>query len=552
MTPTELFRPRNAHILLALAVAGSGALLIAWGSHVTFLIDDWNLLLNRRGFDSHVLLDPHARHLIIGPMLVYKAIQATIGMESSVPYDAAAIIAFLASAVLLFVYVRRRVGDWVALAAVLPILFMGSAYEDLLTPFQIGYFGSVAFGIAALLAIEHSDSRGDLIACAALVASLAFAEIALAFAAGVAVAIALQRGSLRRLWVPAVPVLIYALWYPTFGQSGARLGPSGFSLTNVANSPAYVLDGFASSVGSLLGLGEPVFFGGTGGLEWGRPILVALLAVAVAWIVRSRSPRLIWTLVPLVVGLSFWFLTAANYSLGRQPYASRYQYLGAVFVLLIAASLAAGWRPGWRGTLAALAVGVTAAAGNVRILHQGYRALADSSETVRGGLAGLEIAADRVNPDLVLTPENSDFNYFTLVEAGPYLSAANDFGSPAYSESELVSAPEGARVAADKVLTAALPITLRRAPAATPGSFTTWAGTGSEAPIVTLPSGGASLSGSPGGQVSLALRRYANESFPVDLGTLRGRTQLVIPTDRSTRPWQLRLEASRPVTACPL
>ena len=47
-------------------------------------------------------------------------------MESHAPYAVAATAAFLASVALLFVYLRRRVGDWVALAAVLPILFMGS------------------------------------------------------------------------------------------------------------------------------------------------------------------------------------------------------------------------------------------------------------------------------------------------------------------------------------------------------------------------------------------------------------------------------------------
>jgi hypothetical protein len=552
MNSNELLQPRNAHILLGLAVAVSGALLIVWGSHATFLIDDWNLLLNRRGFDPDVLLDPHARHLIIGPVLIYKAVQATIGMESSIPYDVIAIAAFLASAVLLFIYIRRRVGDWVALAAVLPVLFMGSAFEDLLSSFQIGYFGSMAFGIAALLAIERGDRRGDVIACAALVASLAFAEIALAFAAGVAVAIALQRGPAGRLWVPAASALLYALWYVTFGESGSRPGASDFSLTNVANSPAYVLDGFASSVGSLLGLGTPALLGGTGGLEWGRPLLVALMAVAVAWVVRSDAPRLLWALSPLAIGLSFWFLTAANYNFGRPPYASRYQYVGAIFVLMIAASLAAGWRPGWRGVAASLAVGIAATLGNLQMLHQGYRSLVGSSEIVRGGLAGLEIAADRVNPDLVLTPENSDFNYFTLLRAGPYLSAAEEFGSPAYSGSELVSAPERARVAADKVLAAALPITLRPEPGPAARGCTTVAGTGPDAPTVTLPPGGATLSAPRGATAPLGLRRYASESFPVDPGPLSGRERLVIPTDRSTRPWQLRLDASRPVAVCPL
>jgi hypothetical protein len=550
MTAGELLSPRNARILLCVGLAASGALLVAWGSHITFLIDDWNLLLNRRGFDAHVLLDPHARHLILGPVVVYKAIQSTIGMESSIPYDVAAIAAFLASVVLLYIYLRRRVGDWVALAAVLPVLFMGSAYEDLLSAFQIGYFGSMAFGIGALLAFERGDRRGDAIACAALLGSLAFAEIALAFAAGIAVAIALKRGPLHRAWVPAVPLLLYAVWYPTFGQSGAYLGPSSFSLHNVATSPPYVLDGFASSVAALLGLGAPLLFGGTGGLEWGRPLLVALVAVAVAGILRSRSPRSIWVLVPLVIGLSFWFMTAANFTYGRAPYASRYQYVGGVFVLMIAANLAAGWRPGWRGVLGALAVGVAAAAANLVTLHRSYQSLAGTSEVVRGGLAGLEIAADEVDSGFVLTPQNSDWNYFKLVSAGPYVSASEKFGSPAYTESELAMAPAGARVAADKVLAAALPITLKPT-APPPGSgCTTVRGTGPAAPVLTLPPDGASLSAAHGAQASLGLRRYASSSFPVDLGPLTGSARLEIPTDRSSRPWQLRIESVGPVTVC--
>ena len=319
MTSQDLLNPRNARVLLCLALAGSGALLIAWQSHLTFLIDDWDLLLLRRGFNADVLLDPHARHLIVGPALEYKAIQATLGMDSHLPYGAVATGSFLASVALLYVYVRRRVGDWVALAAVLPILVMGSAYEDLLSAFQIGYFGSMAFGIGALLVIERADRRGDAFACALLVASLAFAEIALAFAAGVAVAIALQRGPLRRAWVVAVPILLYAAWYPTFGQSGAHLGPSGFSLHNVANTPPYVLDGFASSAGSLLGFGTPLLFGGNGGLEWGRPILLALGVISIAWLVRARPANRWWVLVPLAIGVSFWFLTGSELRLRPHP-----------------------------------------------------------------------------------------------------------------------------------------------------------------------------------------------------------------------------------------
>jgi uncharacterized membrane protein len=564
LTIDQLLTPRNARILLGLGLAASGALLLAWQSHLTFLIDDWDLLLPRRGFNAHVLFHPHANHLIVGPVLVYKAIQATIGMDSIVPYAAAAIACFLVSVLLLFIYLSRRVGDWIALAAVLPILVMGTAYEDLLTAFQMNYFGSVAFGLGALLAIERRDRRGDVIACVLLVASLAFAEIALAFAAGALVAIVLQRGPLRRCWVIAVPAVLYSVWYLIY-EAGE---PSFFSWHNVALSPAYVVDGFASSLGSLFGLGTPILFSGDGGLPWGRPLLLAAIAGATFLLLRRRTNSRVLILVPLAVALVFWLLTAANFQSGRPPTASRYQYVGAVFVLLIAGQVAAGWRPRWRAILLAFAVSIAAAAGNLSTLHDGYRSLAASSVTVRGGLGGLEIAADHVSPDFVLTAQNSNFNYFTLVRAGPYLSASEKFGSPAYSETELASAPESAREAADKVMAAALPISLRPggvqgasggapprivsppgASVSARGSCATVRGVEGAAPVLLLSPGGVLLQAGGRAQHDLGLRRFA-DSFAVSIGRLRGAASLVVPTDRSSRPWQLQIAGSGPVTAC--
>src|SRR5690348_8485893 len=45
-------------LFLAGAVLASGALLLAWGSRLTFLLDDWEFLIYRRGWSAHVLLDP--------------------------------------------------------------------------------------------------------------------------------------------------------------------------------------------------------------------------------------------------------------------------------------------------------------------------------------------------------------------------------------------------------------------------------------------------------------------------------------------------------------
>ena len=108
--------------------------------------------------------------------------------------------------------------------------------------------------------------------------------------------------------------------------------------------------------------------------------------------------------------------------------------------------------------MAFLAVAFASALNNVSQLHDFAATLAGVSQQERGGLAALELARDRVNPNLELTPENSDVDWLGLLDAGSFLSAVDAYGSPAYSAAELASAPENARVAADKVSGAALSV----------------------------------------------------------------------------------------------
>ena len=192
-------------VLFAAAAVASGVLLVVLGSRIGFSLDHWDVLLHRRGLSADVILDPTNEHPVIAPMLVWKAILGVFGMDSLTPFQLASTAAFLGSAVLLFVYVRRRVGEWAALAATLPILVLGAAADDLLLAFQIGFFGSTALGIATLLALEREDRRADLVACALLVGSLCFSSLGIPFAIGAAVRIATRPEPARRIYVVAVP-----------------------------------------------------------------------------------------------------------------------------------------------------------------------------------------------------------------------------------------------------------------------------------------------------------------------------------------------------------
>ena len=551
-------------ILVAAAVASAG-MLIALNSQIGFFFDEWDLLLHRRGFDADAFLRPHNEHIVLGPAMVYKAIQATFGMDSTVPFQVAAIAVFITSAVLVFAWVRRSAGDWPAVFAAVAILFLGSAWEDLLSAFQIGFFSSMAAGLGALLALERKTRRADALACVLLVVSVSFSSLGLPFLAAGAVSLALTRGLPARAWTVAVPAALFALWWIGWGHTAEVRASFG----SVANAPAYVLDGVASSLASVLGLAPADTTGFSGQPAYGRPLLLATLAAA-AWRVKriGASDRL-WVLIAL--GLSFWLLAAVNAAIFRLPTLPRYMYIGAIVCVLIAAELVRGVRLSRRALIAVAVVAVAAVAGNLVNLGEGFRLFKDTAQDQRAGITAIELARDTVDPDLVLTKENSGTEYFGYVEAGSYLSATDAFGSPAFTEAELRQAPESVRTKADRALIAALPVevvtgpgpvhTAEPPPRSLFGDDRRVPGDPSCAEVdprevgttaVELPVGGVLVRAGPEQPVRMRIRRYPTESFPTKLDSVpaAGSALIRIPPDRGETPWQLQLFSSELVTVC--
>jgi hypothetical protein len=531
-----------ATVLAAAAMVASGVLLLHWLSRLTFWRDEWDFLLHRRSWSIGTFLDPFVEHLLAASILIYKVGVTTLGMDSARPFQVVSVLLFLLSVALLFVYARRRVDEWVALAMILPILFLGPSWDDLLFPFQMALFGSIACGIGALLALERRDRAGDLVAMGLLLVGLLFSDLGIPFVAAATILVAVTPERFSRAYVVAVPTALWLLWYLGWGHNAETF----VSLTNFARSPTYMLDGLSASIATWVGLGTLAYDASP--LDWGRPLLVLALGL-VAWriyVIRRPSAQLLAAAVPL---LGFWFLTALNTNPLAPATAGRYQYVGIVLMALVASELVAGLRMRRYALVLLVLAGVAAAMVNGVRLRDAAGGLAGIAQQERGGLGALELARDRVDPGFKLTEQNSGVDYLGILDAGSYLSAIDAYGSPAYTPTQLATAPEPARVAADMVSAAALGVRLTPDGQAEPGTCLPL--DPRAAPTFAVPPQGIVLTASGSG-TQVSLRRYASGSFPVALGTLApGAAELLrIPTDRSPKPWTAQLSGGGRVTAC--
>lgn len=543
----------------ALAVAGGLTLLLAWD--MTFYQDTWAILMDRRDPSVDALLMPHGEHIVLFPVLIEQLLLRVFGMTDARPEYVLSAIGLIGSAILLFVYVRRRVGDWLALFAVTLILFLGPAWEVLLWPFEIGFVGSIFFGLAALLSLERRDRRGDIAACAFLVLSAGFSSLGIPFIVGCAVAVALgpRERRLSRAYVVAIPVLLFGAWYIGWGHKAV----SHVSLENALDSPIWVAEAIVTNIGSALGLNPDPTTGALGrgpnpesGLNpiWSILIAVALVVVLAVRQIHARLSPCFWPVAASAV--TFWFLTALNYFPGREPTNSRYQYAGAIFVLMLVASLFDGTRPKRLTVAVAGAVSVLAIVPHLIVLDNGADFLDEQSVLTRADTAAIEIARNSVDPGFRLTSEVAGTPTLPNVSADEYLTAIAEYGSPAYTPAELRAAPEAGRFQADIVLAFALPIALSTEQDSfdPDGSGCRVMPPGKKTGVALPPGTTTRIEVAPGPDASFQLRRFARGEYPLDTEHEPGgsTTELTIPADTLSLPWHLLIEAEQEARICPV
>jgi hypothetical protein len=140
--------------VLAVAVVIAVPLLVWFGRHHWFFLDEW-LILGAAGESGQGYLDGHNGHWITLLRLGYRLNFELWGLRTYLPYQVPAVLGHVASAVLLR-QICRRLGarGWIATATALAFLFFGTGHENITLGFQVALTGSLICGFGMFLLAE--------------------------------------------------------------------------------------------------------------------------------------------------------------------------------------------------------------------------------------------------------------------------------------------------------------------------------------------------------------------------------------------------------------
>jgi hypothetical protein len=547
---SELWRsPWLPWLVLGALLLATGALLFYETRGITAWFDEWTWLLHRRTNSLGSFLDSYDGHLSLVPVAIYKLLYATAGLRTYVPYRLLLIVAHLGCCTLLFLYARRRVGAWLAVIAGALLLLFGPGWENLLWPFQITWLLSLGGGLGALLALDRRDRLGDVAACLLLALSLASSAIGVPIALGLIVELALGRRRWRDWWIVGIPLVLYAVWSIAYQHTT-------ITANSILSTPGFVATGLAATFGGLAGLGGSTGQDGAGTLMTFGPTLLVGALVLTGWRLarlRGVSSR---TIVLAVMLLLFWVIAGLTRSGFGNPYSSRYLYVSALFVILLAVELGRGARPVW---WLEMAIGVLAAAAvlsNIGAIRDAAGPLRSEAQFAKADLGAFEIGRPVISPSYEAT-QIPGYPY-VQVTASAYFTLAHALGTPAASPATIRNDPEPVRASVDHELIGIHGVRLGPAGFPTaPGSCHTYRPAASESAGATpqtqleLPAGGL-LIRSASAPVNVALRRFSTQFQPVGTVSPGSAASLRIRPDKSGQPWQVLLTGAAGVSVCQL
>ena len=425
----------DRRVRLALLAAGGVAmlgLLLFVGRWLLFWYDEWDFVFGRQSLTLSSVFAPHVDTLLAMLSLLYQGLLAVFGLRTYLPFLLVTWLAHFVCVVLLYRIVARRSGPVLGTMAGLSLLFLGSAYEVLLQPFQMQYLFAAAGGLLAIdriLLAERSRDAGHR------PADLAVAAIALLFAVassslgpimiGLIIIWALLRRDRGALVAVAPAILAYGAWYLTWGRQSQGLPGTGL---DVVQSVEALLYGIGAAICGVLGL-SPEHFARLG-------VVIGLVAVVAVALARVRpGPLALAGFSALVAEYGLQAFFRGSYGIEHAA-RSGYLYPAAIFLWLTISGVVgarlgeAAWRGRGRLAVVPVLIGlliIPMVIGNMRQIVGAARASRFMRATELAELRLIEAVRDEsglaldVSPDLALIPQ---------VTARKYLAAVDRFGAP--------------------------------------------------------------------------------------------------------------------------
>jgi hypothetical protein len=235
-------------VVFAGLCAVAAYVLLYRGVEQWFFLDEWDFLANRTAWDLDDLLRPHNEHWSTIPILLYRGLFRVFGLHSYIPFRAMSVLTHLLCAVLLRILLRRHdVGPWLSIAVVLPWIFFGSGWQNIVWGFQIGWNAALALCMTQLLLADHDGPRDarDALGLLAGLAALMCAGIASPLIASVAIGLLLRRGWRVAALHSAPLAVAQVLWSSQWGETAFLESPSGDNAAFVWRGLSGTLEAYA-------------------------------------------------------------------------------------------------------------------------------------------------------------------------------------------------------------------------------------------------------------------------------------------------------------------
>ncbi|MDQ6847702.1 MAG: hypothetical protein M3019_09010 [Candidatus Dormibacteraeota bacterium] len=335
---TDRLAVRLHYLCLPVAFAG----LLWYMRRQYFTEDDWEFIHRLiPGIGKLGLFAPHNEHWSTIPLLIYRALFATVGVRSYIPYLAVLLALHVLAAHLLWRIMVRAGADVLSATAIATVfLLLGTGAENIDWAFQVGFVGALAAGLGMIVVAEAGSRRRLPAAWLLGVAALMFSGLGPIMLVAAGLGVALKLSWRQAFLTTMVPGAVFIAWLLTTGR---HTSPSALPHGALREVPNYVFTGITSAAATI------------SGLRW----VGALLLLPLAWwcaVQARRAPRAA-AVVALAATTLLFFLAVGVGRVGLgvgESKTSRYVYIAAV--LLLPAVAVAASQLGRRHVLAAVLV----------------------------------------------------------------------------------------------------------------------------------------------------------------------------------------------------